>query len=47
MLMWLNKNVLTINVILKILDIMSLRFLYIYIYIYFNKFGFRLGADLD
>ena len=31
------KNVITINAILKILDITSLRFVYI-----FNKFGFRI-----
>ena len=34
------KNVTTTNAMLKSLDIMSLR----YIYIYFSKFGFKLGA---
>ena len=43
MLMWLNKNVIIINVMLKILDITSLRSIYIYIYI--NKFGFRIGTN--
>ena len=42
MLMWFNKSVIIINVILKILDIMSLRYIYIYI---FNKFGFRIGTN--
>ena len=32
MLMWFNKSVITINVMFKILDITSLRFIYIYIY---------------
>ena len=45
MLMQLNKSVVTINDMLKILDISSLKFIYIYIYIY-NKFGFRIG-DLN
>ena len=40
--MWLNKSIAIINTMLKILDIISLR--YIYIYIYINKFEFRLGA---
>ena len=39
--MWLNKSVATINTIIKILDIPSLRFIYIYIY---NKFGYKLDA---
>ena len=43
MLMQLNKSVVTINDMLKILDISSLKFIYIYIY---NKFGFRIG-DLN
>ena len=30
MLMWLNKSIATIYVMLKILDIMSLRFIYIF-----------------
>ena len=37
--MWLNKSIAIINSILKILDITSLRFIYI-----FNKFGFRIGT---
>ena len=40
--MWLNQSVVTINVMFKILDIMSLR--YIYIYILINKFRFSIGA---
>ena len=43
MLMWLNKSVTTINIMLNILDIMNLRYIYIYIYTY-NKFGFRIGT---
>ena len=39
MLIRLNKTVAIINVILKILDITSLRFIY-----FLNKFGFRIGA---
>ena len=38
-LMWLNKSTITINPMFKILDITSLRFIYI-----FNKFGFRLDT---
>ena len=47
MLMWFNKSVIIINVMLKILDITSLRSIYIYIYIFFffNKFGFRIGTN--
>ena len=41
MLMWLNKSVTTINIMLNILDIMNLRYIYIYTY---NKFGFRIGT---
>ena len=37
MLMWLNKSVAIINVMLKNLDITSLRFIFFY-----NKFGFRI-----
>ena len=38
MLMWFNKSVVIINVMLKILDITSLIYIYIYI------FGFRISA---
>ena len=38
--MQLNKNIVTINVMLKILNITSLK----YIYIYINKFEFNMGA---
>ena len=41
MLMWLNKIVTIINTMVKILDIMNLRYIYIYIYIIF---GFRIGT---
>ena len=37
--MGLNKIIVIINVMLKILDITSLRIIYI-----FNKFGFRISA---
>ena len=43
MLMWLNKNVIIINVMLKILDITNLRSTYKYIYAH-TKFGFKIGA---
>ena len=39
--MWFNKSVVIINTMLKILDIIGLRYIYIYIYIYI-KFGFRI-----
>ena len=39
-LMQLNKNIVTINDMLKILNITSLK----YIYIYINKFEFNMGA---
>ena len=38
-LMWLNKSVETINIILKILDFMSLRSIF-----FINKFRFRIGT---
>ena len=41
-LMQLNKNIVTINDMLKILNITGLK--YIYIYIYMNKFEFKMGA---
>ena len=41
-LMWLNINIVIINAILKILDITSLRFIYIYIY----KINLDLGQVL-
>ena len=40
--MWLNKSVVIIITLLKILDITCLKFIYIYIYI--NKLGFRIGT---
>ena len=43
MLIWLNKSVATINAMLKILDIMSLRYTHTHTHIY-NKFGFRIGT---
>ena len=42
MFMWLNKNIVTINIMLKILDITNLR--YIFIYIYINELRFRIGV---
>ena len=39
MLMWLNNSVVTINIMFKILDIMSFVILFFY-----NKFGFRIGV---
>ena len=42
--MQLNKNIVTINDMLKILNITSLKYIYIYIYIYINKFEFKMGA---
>ena len=47
MLIWLNKSVATINAMLKILDIMSLRYTHTHTHTHthiYNKFGFRIGT---